>query len=137
MVFDAAQLDLLRALIDAIVPADDFPSAWDAGVQDYLEKLLSQRPAEAELVRTGLADLAAEAAARGSAPLPALPPEALEALLLEVEAGRVRAQWHTDPRAFFARMVELCAEGYYGDPGNGGNRGARSWQMLGFEPKVP
>ena len=30
------QLATLRALVDRIIPADDFPSGWQAGVGDYL-----------------------------------------------------------------------------------------------------
>ncbi len=137
MIFGAAQLPVLRALLDAIIPADDFPSAWEAGVHAYLEKLLAEREADAELVLRGLSSLQAEAAARGPTPFEELDPVAREALLLDVEAGRVRGDWQADPRAFFARMVELCAEGYYGDPQNGGNRHAVSWKMLGFDPGLP
>ncbi len=34
-------------------------------------------------------------------------------------------------------LVRLTAEGYYGDPGNGGNREAASWQMIGYDPRLP
>ena len=37
----------------------------------------------------------------------------------------------------FARLVELAHEGFYADPGNGGNRDAVSWRMIGYETHVP
>jgi hypothetical protein len=33
--------------------------------------------------------------------------------------------------------VELAHEGYYADPGNGGNRDAVSWRMIGYDPRLP
>ena len=32
--------DTLRAVVDCLIPADEFPGAYDAGVCDYLERLL-------------------------------------------------------------------------------------------------
>jgi gluconate 2-dehydrogenase gamma chain len=36
---------------------------------------------------------------------------------------------------FFRLLVAHTAEGYYSDPGNGGNRDRISWKMIGFEAK--
>ncbi|MET0429090.1 MAG: hypothetical protein ABW026_11410, partial [Microvirga sp.] len=38
---------------------------------------------------------------------------------------------------WFKVLIELAAEGYYADPGNGGNSGARSWAMIGYEHRLP
>src|SRR5580704_3351177 len=39
-------------------------------------------------------------------------------------------------RAFFARLLALTMEGFFGDPIYGGNRNKASWRMLGF-PGLP
>jgi gluconate 2-dehydrogenase gamma chain len=39
-------------------------------------------------------------------------------------------------RAFFARLLTLTMEGFFGDPAYGGNRNMASWKMLGF-PGLP
>jgi gluconate 2-dehydrogenase gamma chain len=39
-------------------------------------------------------------------------------------------------RAFFARLLTLTMEGFFGDPIYGGNRNKVSWKMLGF-PGLP
>ena len=38
-----------------------------------------------------------------------------------------------DPVAFFQTAVEHAMEGFYSDPGNGGNHDGVSWRMIGFE----
>jgi choline dehydrogenase-like flavoprotein len=38
---------------------------------------------------------------------------------------------------WFRRLCDLVAEGFYADPGNGGNAGAASWRMIGYEPRLP
>ena len=39
-------------------------------------------------------------------------------------------------RAFFARLLAMTMEGFFGDPIYGGNRNKASWKMLGF-PGLP
>lgn len=36
MKLNESQQRTLRAAVDRIIPADDYPSAWQAGVGDYL-----------------------------------------------------------------------------------------------------
>ena len=38
----------------------------------------------------------------------------------------------TDPATFLGIAAEHAAEGFYSDPGNGGNIGSVSWAMVGF-----
>ena len=35
-----------------------------------------------------------------------------------------------------SRLVNHAAEGYYADPGQGGNRNRVSWRMIGFQWQV-
>ena len=62
-----------------------------------------------------------------------LAPDAQDDLLRRVESGDVVTDWPVDPAEFFRAAAEHAAEGYYSDPGNGGNRDGVSWRMIGFE----
>jgi hypothetical protein len=124
----------LHALIDRIIPADDFPGGWEAGVGEYLARQLARdlRPQVARY-RAGLDALEAEALTVAGASFAALGPDAQDLLLRRIEAGAVSTEWPTDPAAFFRMAVEHASEGFYGDPGNGGNRDGVAWRMIGFE----
>jgi gluconate 2-dehydrogenase gamma chain len=131
--FTERQLATLHALVDRIIPPDDFPGGWDAGVGAYLERQLAgDLQPWIETYRAGLDALDGEAVAVVGAPFAALGPEAQDILLGQVERGAVAAPWPVDPAAFFRGAMAYAAEGYYGDPGNGGNHDTISWRMIGF-----
>jgi hypothetical protein len=137
MMFTERQLATLRALVDRIIPADDFPSGWQAGAGDYLAGQF-ERDLQSQLdrYRAGLDALEAEARAALGASFAELDADRQDALLRRVEAGRVATNWPIDPAAFFYDAVEHAMEGFYGDPGNGGNRDGASWRMIGFEVRA-
>ena len=128
------QLATLHALVDRIIPADDFPSGWQAGVGAYLARQFEgDLRLELERYRAGLDALDAEALANAGARFAELDAAAQDALLQRVEAATVATSWPIDPAAFFRAAVEHAMEGFYSDPGNGGNRDGVSWRMIGFE----
>jgi len=128
------QTATLRAAIDRIIPPDDFPGGWEAGVGDYVLRQL-QRDLQplAALYGAGLDSLDGEARAVAGTDFAALGAPAQDALLEAIERGHVTTVWPVDPATFFRYLVEHAMEGFYSDPGNGGNRGAVSWRMIGFE----
>ena len=135
--FDDAQLCCLRASLDAIIPADDYPGAWEAGVGDYLSRQLQGDLAELlPAYRAWLDGLDAEAKAVFNADFASLSDDQRIKLLSNIENGQVSATWSLDPGAFFRQVIEHCAEGYYSDPGNGGNRDGMAWRMIGYEVTV-
>jgi len=124
----------LRALVDRIIPADDFPGGWDAGVGDYLDRQFAADLSHVvDLYRGGLDALDVEARTAAGVSFAALAPAAQDELLRRVEAGDVATDWPVNPAEFFRAATEHAAEGFYGDPGNGGNRDGVSWRMIGFE----
>lgn len=117
--------DTLRAIVDCLIPADDFPGAYDAGVCDYIERLLQTDLAEqAEFFRAGVEAIEAEALAHFGKPFAELSPDEQNATLRAISLQAPR---------FFEMLVCTTAEGYYSEPQQGGNRGAASWLMTGFE----
>jgi hypothetical protein len=131
--FNERQQKTLRAALDCLIPPDDFPGAWDAGVGDYLDGLLRGDEAQLQPVyRLGLDALEAEAQAQYGTGFAELKAARQETLLKAVEEGEVDALWPIPARQFFALLNRHAAEGFYSDPGNGGNREAVSWQMIGF-----
>ncbi len=127
------QLEVLRAAVDRILPSDDFSSGWDAGVGDYL-----QRQFQGDLsgligfYRVGLDALDAEARKANGAGFVELDASAQDALLSRIDRGTLMDAPTFEAR-FFRLLVEHAMEGYYSDPGNGGNRDGAAWRMIGFE----
>ncbi len=137
-----AQLEALRALLDRLIPADEVPGALAAGTDGFVVALLAgDCAAEAPTIAAGLSQLDAEAAARHGAGsiFSALSPILQDALLTALEQNQPATPWPTPltAAAFFNRMVDLAAEGFYADPANGGNRDAASWRMIGYDPRLP
>ncbi len=132
--FSASQLKILRAVADRIIPPDEYPGAWDAGVGDYL---LGQFQRDLkhllETYRAGLDALDAEFQASTGLRFVAASAETQDAILARIEQGAVVTYWPLDAAVFFKMLVEHCMEGYYSDPANGGNREGIAWQMIGFE----
>ena len=127
-----SQAETLRAAVDRIIPADEAPSGWEAGVGDYFAQLLTREGRFLRPTQQGLDALDAEAQAMESRAFAALTPEVQDAVLARVEAGDVRTDWPSPAPAFFRRLVSQAMEGYYADPGNGGNKDGAAWRMIGF-----
>ena len=128
------QLTILETVVNIIIPADDDPGGWEAGVGDYLlHQFEGDLKPMLPTYEQGLLALDAEAEMVTGKQLAALDPQAQEAFMAKIEQGQVQTPWSVDPAAFFAMLVEHCAEGFYSDPGNQGNRDRAAWKMIGFE----
>jgi len=127
------QLRTLTAAIDRIVPADDFPSASGAGCLDFLLRLISLEKLE-EFYRSGLDGLEAEARKRGAS-FSELSEADQDSILARLEKVRRSVHWRISPKAFIELLARQTIEGYYSDPGNGGNRNGVGWQLVGFVVK--
>ncbi|MFZ7089296.1 GMC oxidoreductase [Curtobacterium sp. RRHDQ10] len=132
-VFVRDHADRLRSLMDRVVPADEHPSASEAGGLDFLARVLTDRPDWLERVRRVLeADQPDPAAPTQDEVTTPTPAEAAEPTQ-DRPAGPAPARPETD-RDWFTGIV---AAGYYADERNGGNRGERSWDMVGWRPGPP
>lgn len=121
-----SQQHTLQAAANRIIPADDYPDAWDAGAGAYFDRLFQREPRFLPVYQTGLDALDAEAAAAAGAAFAALGLKAQDALLGRFETAETSA-------AFFRLLVEQTLESYYADPGNGGNLDRAGWDMIGYK----
>ena len=123
------QARTLGAICDQIVPADDFPSASQAGVLNYIDRQLMRhyrkhRGAYLE----GLEQAEAMSRKRFGGELAGLSQQQQ----LEIVNGLSEQN-----STFFGLVRNHTMEGYYGAPRHGGNRDGVSWRMLGLpEPPV-
>ena len=110
--------DLLRAVIDRIIPEDDSPGALALGSDRFVMERLRADAGDRELIEGGLKNLPEDFAT--------LPVARQDELLLALG----NPPW-------FQRLVVLVSEGFYADPDNGGNDGARSWALIGYRHGLP
>ena len=128
--------ETLRAVIDCLIPPDDFPGAYDAGVCDYLKRIFrTDLGSQSDFFRAGIEGIEVEALATFNTHFVDLTPEQKVSTLAAVESGQVKTTWSISPARFFKMLVNTTAEGYYSDPQQGGNRDAVSWLMTGFEER--
>jgi gluconate 2-dehydrogenase gamma chain len=124
-----AQARTLKAICDRIVPADDFPSASNAGVLTYIDRQLSRHyKRHRDAYREGLERAHSLSMTRFGSELDSLDPRQQLQAVSEIERR---------DRKFFELVRSHTMEGYYGSPRHGGNRDGVSWRMLGLaDPPV-
>ena len=128
------QWTVLEMMVNRIIPADDFPGGWEAGVGDYLARQFQGDLMDRiSIYRAGLDALDQEARSDRHLRFADLSPSEQDALLTRVEEGDVTSSWPINPKQFFRMAVGHALEGFYADPGNGGNHDGVSWRMIGFE----
>ena len=119
----------LGAICDQIVPADDFPSATQAGVLTYIDRqLVRHYRRHQDAYRDGLRQADAMSMKRFGHEL---------AALTRQQQFEVVSAMESEESGFFEMVRRHTLEGYYGSPRHGGNRDAVSWRMLGLaEPPL-
>ena len=126
--------NILRSLMNRIIPQDDFPDAWEAGVGNYLARQFERDiRSQVETCQLGLEALEAESQAFAGRGFTDLDASAQDLILSRLEAGQATSSWPVNPAEFFHMVIEHVMEGYYSDPGNGGNRDSIAWRMIGFD----
>lgn len=157
------EAECLTAVVDAFIPADELsPSGSDCGVVVFIDRQLAgsygagarlyqdgpfydsrgqgqfgpQSPlAPLPFIQLGIAELNAWSIAHGGVPVKQLAKPDLNALLKDLESGKITLA-RIDGRAFFAALLQLTMEGFFSDPIYGGNRDKASWRMIGY-PGLP
>ena len=126
--------NILHSMMNRIIPQDDFPNAWDAGVGNYLSRQFERDlQYQVENYRLGLETLEAESQVYAGKSFTQLDAPTQDMLLSRIETGQITLSWSVNPTEFFHMVIAHVMEGYYSDPGNGGNFHLIAWQMMGFE----
>jgi gluconate 2-dehydrogenase gamma chain len=153
----ATEVAFLSAAADTIIPADELsPSGTDCGVVTYIDRQLAGAfGAGAKMYRMGpfrrgkpeqgyqLALTSREYFAAGieaandwsrktfGKDFDRLSPAERAAAFTQMEQGKAKFE-HFSATAFFNRVLNVVAEGFFSDPMYGGNRDKAGWKMLGF-----
>ena len=115
----------LAAVCDQIIPADDFPSASQAGVLTYIDlQLMGPYRRHQKSYRDGLKYANELSRSRFGLDLAQASAEQQFQIVGAIEK---------DKKAFFELVRAHTMQGYYGTPRHGGNRDAVSWRMLGLD----
>ena len=115
----------LASLCDQIIPADDFPSASQAGAVNYIDRQLGRhyrRHQSAYLEGLNAID----EISRKRFGVSCADATADQRLQIAITLEK-------DNHEFFELVRQHTMEGYYGSPRHGGNRDAVSWRMLGLD----
>ena len=134
MLFTDNQERTLKATLNRLIPADDYVGAWDAGVGEYIARQLEGDSQHLLMsYRLGLDAMDAEAVTAYGLHFADLYPARQDALIANLERGVTGILWVTSAAGFVSALIHHAAEGYYAEPAQGGNRGAQSWAMVGFD----
>ena len=121
--FSEEQARTLTTICDQIIPADEFPSASQAGVLTFIDRQLRRHFRRyRNAYRDGLERADELSRRRFGHELAALAPSQQFEIVSAIEQ---------QDRAFFELVRSHTLDGYYGPPRHGGNRDAVSWRMLG------
>jgi len=106
-----AQLALVRAVADTILPRTDTPSATDVGVERFVNVIVAEHLSDEERAKgmAGLDAIDAKAREIGSAVFAALPPETRGKVIEALESG----SRDTEPSQTYWRLKSLIIHGYF------------------------
>lgn len=151
----AEEARAVEAIAERLIPGDELgPGARDAGVATYIDRALAGFSRDLQLVyRLGLRELADHCSARYGAPFadldaatqdevvrrwlgPESPPPDDDTREDLLSPGRLAGSEDVpeSPRLtrLFAVIREHAVEGFFCDPGYGGNRDAVGWRLVNF-----
>jgi gluconate 2-dehydrogenase gamma chain len=134
------EIGLLDAIVEQIIPTDDFPGGRWANVSNFIDKQLDTYYSRRQLeYREGLAAFERTAIQMKGKKFEELPFGEQTAMLEKMETGEFSGDYWKDhsPAAFFDMVRQHSLQGFYGSPVHGGNRGFISYRMLALDyPKV-
>lgn len=135
LVLTTHQTEILGALAEQIVPTDADPGARDAGVVQYIDRVLAGNQASKQpLYAAGLEGVDQTSRLMFGRDFVQLSFQEQTSVLKAIEKGHAAAEiWKTvSSQEFFRMLWNHVLEGFYGPPEEGGNKNYASWKMLGF-----
>ena len=130
------ETSLLEAIVEQIIPTDEWPGGRDAGVVSFIRTQL-EGPYRRfqEDYRKGLAAMTSISLERYQKRFEALTWDQQTSFLQEMESGRLNeGPWKDGfSRRFFELLRSHSLQGYYGSPRHGGNKNYVSYKMIGLD----
>jgi gluconate 2-dehydrogenase gamma chain len=131
--FTNDEANLLDALVEQIIPGDEWPGAKEAGATNFIDKqLLGPYSRFQETYRKGLKALQETSIQRYQKKFEALE-FVLQTQFLELlEDGKMEGEAWKDGfgQHFFNLLRDHTLQSFYGSPRHGGNKGHVSYKML-------
>jgi gluconate 2-dehydrogenase gamma chain len=130
------EIDLLDAIVEQIIPADEFAGGKWANVSNFIDKQLdSYYRKHQPAYREGLAAFEKTVILMKGKKFEELPFSEQTAVLEKMEMGEFSGDcWKEHSSAdFFDLIRQHALQGFYGSPLHGGNRGYISYRMLGLD----
>ncbi len=112
--FTASEFRTVRVLADTIIPRDDRSgSASDAGVPEFMDFMMVDRPGDQKWMRDGLTWLDAQSASRFSKPFTGATPSQREAILDDIAWPARAPASMAEGVSFFNGFRDLTATGFW------------------------
>jgi gluconate 2-dehydrogenase gamma chain len=130
------EITLLDAIVEQIIPTDDFPGGKWANVSNFIDKQLNTYYMKHQLTyREGLAAFESKVVQMKGKKFEETSFLEQTAILEKMEAGEFSEGYWEDHSAagFFDMLRQHSLQGFYGSPGHGGNREYISYRMLGLD----
>ena len=131
--FAPAQLHLIEAVVDRLIPSDELgPGARECGVATYIDRSFAGAlAAQKTSFSAGLASIDALAQSQYGAVFADVDAARQDALLTAMEQNQASG-FEPNSRAFFYRVRQVTWEGMFGDPFYGGNRDFAGWDLIRY-----
>lgn len=123
----------IGAICEQFIPADDFSGAKEAGVVNFIDKLLYQRfPKLKEKYLKGIQAIEACACDSFGKSFTSLTWDQQTLFLQKMERGElVAGRWKDISQSeFFEMILRHSMQGFYGSPRHGGNKNYISYRMM-------
>jgi gluconate 2-dehydrogenase gamma chain len=130
------EITVLDALVEQIIPADDFPGGKWANVSNFIDKQLDSYYRHHQTAyRKGLSAFNKTVIQLKGKKFEELPFADQTPILDKMEAGVFPGDYWKDhpPAEFFDLVRQHSLQGFYGSPVHGGNREYISYHMLGLD----
>jgi gluconate 2-dehydrogenase gamma chain len=133
---DEEEISILDAIVEQIIPTDDFPGGKWANVSNFIDKQLdSYYRKHQPAYREGLAAFQKTVIQMKGKKFEELSFTEQTTILENMEARQLPGDYWKDHLSsdFFNMLRQHSLQGFYGSPGHGGNRGYISYKMLGLD----
>jgi gluconate 2-dehydrogenase gamma chain len=157
--FTSAEREFIEAAVGRLIPNDEVgPGAVEANVPFFIDRQLAgpygrgdhyylggpwpkgapeqgyqSRFSPAQLYRAAIGALNKFTHANhNGTDFAKLSDDERDALLKDMEAGKVQLEDGVDAKTFFTMLLQNTKEGYFSDPIYGGNKDMAAWKMIGF-----